>query len=313
MKLNNKGFAISIIIYSVGSLAVLTLILILAIDSGIRKNNTTIVDAIKEELNAASKRRWTFTYSGAPEVFTVPETGTYQLEVWGASGGNLGGTSGNGGYAKAKLALTYNSKLYVVVGSAGNHYDGGYNGGGNGGEATGTEGTQSGAGGGGATHIATESGTLESLRTKQSAILIVAGGGGGTGDSGIGGAGGGTIGADGYDTYNNAYNSLCGAGGTQSAAGCTISTTVGCGAFGLGGDMSLYDGGYGGAGGGGGYYGGGGSAREHAGGGGGSSYAASGLTDVQIISGDQSIPDYTGEGTMVGNNGNGYAVITKLS
>ena len=313
MKLNNRGFAISIIIYSVGSLAVLTLILILAIDSGIRKNNTTIVDAIKDELNAASKSRWTFTYSATPEAFTVPETGTYQLEVWGASGGSLGGTAGNGGYATAKLTLTYNSTIYVVVGSAGNSYNGGYNGGGNGGIATGSEGTQSGAGGGGATHIATATGTLETLRTQQSSILIVAGGGGGTGVEGIGGVGGGTTGGNGYDTYNDDYNDFCGAGGTQSTAGCTNSTTVGCGTFGRGGDMSLYSGGYGGAGGGGGYYGGGGSARSHAGGGGGSSYTASGVTDVQIISGDQSMPDYTGDGTMIGNSGNGYAVITKLS
>ena len=313
MKLNNKGFAISIIIYSVGSLAVLTLILILAIDSGIRKNNTTIVDAIKDELNSASKSRWTFTYSGIPEAFTVPETGTYQLEVWGASGGSLGGTAGNGGYATAKLTLTYNSTIYVVVGSAGNSYNGGYNGGGNGGESTGVEGSQSGAGGGGATHIATATGTLETLRTQQSSILIVAGGGGGTGVEGIGGVGGGTTGGNGYDTYNDDYNDFCGAGGTQSAAGCTNSTTVGCGTFGRGGDMSLYSGGYGGAGGGGGYYGGGGSARSHAGGGGGSSYTASGLTAVQFISGDQSMPDYTGDGTMIGNSGNGYAVITKLS
>ena len=313
MKLNNRGFAISIIIYSVGSLAVLTLILILAIDSGIRKNNTTIVDAIKDELNSASKSRWTFTYSGTPEAFTVPETGTYQLEVWGASGGTLGGTAGNGGYATAKLTLTYNSTIYVVVGSAGNSYNGGYNGGGNGGESTGVEGSQSGAGGGGATHIATATGTLETLRTQQSSILIVAGGGGGTGVEGIGGVGGGTTGGNGYDTYNDDYNDFCGAGGTQSAAGCTNSTTVGCGTFGRGGDMSLYSGGYGGAGGGGGYYGGGGSARSHAGGGGGSSYTASGVTAVQLISGDQSMPDYTSDGTMIGNSGNGYAVITKLS
>ena len=149
MKLNNKGFAISIIIYSVGSLAVLTLILILAIDSGIRKNNTAIVDAIKDELNSASKSRWTFTYSGTPEAFTVPSTGKYKLEVWGASGGTLGGTAGNGGYATGTVALTYNSKLYIVVGGTGEHYDGGYNGGGDGGIATGSEGTQSGAGGGG--------------------------------------------------------------------------------------------------------------------------------------------------------------------
>ena len=313
MKLNNKGFAISIIIYSVGSLAVLTLILILAIDSGIRKNNTAIVDAIKDELNAASKSRWTFTYSATPEAFTVPETGTYQLEVWGASGGSLGGAVGNGGYATAKLTLTYNSTIYVVVGSAGNSYNGGYNGGGNGGESTGVEGSQSGAGGGGATHIATATGTLETLRTQQSSILIVAGGGGGTGVEGIGGVGGGTTGGNGYDTYNDDYNNFCGAGGTQSAAGCTNSTTVGCGSFGKGGNMSLYWGGYGGAGGGGGYYGGGGSARQHAGAGGGSSYTASGITDVQIISGDQSMPDYTSDGTMIGNSGNGYAVITKLS
>lgn len=313
MKLNNRGFAISIIIYSVGSLAVLTLILILAIDSGIRKNNTAIVDAIKEELNASSKRRWTFSYSGVPQTFTVPSTGTYKLEVWGASGGTLGGNAGKGGYATGTLTLTYNSKLYIVIGSTGQGYDGGYNGGGNGGLSAGSEGSQSGAGGGGASHIATVSGTLNSLQTQRSAILVVAAGGGGTGNQGIGGAGGGTTGKDGYDTYNSTYNSLCGAGATQTSAGCSISTTAGCGSFGKGGNMSLYEGGYGGAGGGGGYYGGGGSAREHAGAGGGSSYAASGLTNVQLISGDQQVPDYDGKTTMLGNNGNGYAVITKLS
>ena len=147
----------------------------------------------------------------------------------------------------------------------------------------------------------------------------MAGGGGGSdnasscyencslGDDGSGGAGGGL-------TTEGAY--IDGILHTRYAAGQLPFTTknftgtlVDSSSLGIGENGSNTDTG----GGGGGYYGGGGSARSHAGGGGGSSYTASGVTDVQIISGDQSMPDYTSDGTMIGNSGNGYAVITKLS
>lgn len=312
MKLNNKGFAISIIIYSVGSLAVLTLILILAIDSGIRKNNTTIVDAIKDELNANSKTRWEFSYSGVTESFTAPVTGTYRIELWGAGGFSFGATAGKGSYAAATLTLSQGDTLYVTVGGKGNGEDGGFNGGGDG-NYTPLDGPTGnawqGGGGGGATHVARESGLLSELQFKKSSVLLVAAGGGGTGIGGTGGAGGSTESYNGTDS-TGAFTDSCGRGAGTVYGGCIASNSRDCGGFGYGG--SAYDG-TGGSGGGAGYYGGGPSGDTNSGAGGGLSFAASGLSDVSLLSGNALMGGFDGITDMFGNEGNGYAVITKLS
>lgn len=310
MKLNNRGFAISIIIYSVGSLAVLTLILILAIDSGIRKNNTAIVDAIKEELNAASKTRWTFSYAGVTESFTAPVTGTYQLELWGAGGYSYNDKAGKGSYAKATLTLTKGDKLYVTVGGKGNATEGGFNGGGDG-DYVPLEGPIAwyGGGGGGATHVAREPGILSDLEFKKSSVLLVAAGGGGSGTSGIGGAGGSTEAYDGAD-FNGLFTISCGRGANSVSAGCVGSNSRDCGGFGYGG--SAYSG-TGGSGGGAGYYGGGPSGDTNSGAGSGISFAASGLFEVSLLSGNSLMAGFNGITDMFGNEGNGFAIISRIS
>lgn len=50
-KLNNRGFAVTTVLYSIITLITLTLTLILAIMSGVKKNQDDLVDSVKDELN----------------------------------------------------------------------------------------------------------------------------------------------------------------------------------------------------------------------------------------------------------------------
>ena len=184
------------------------------------------------------QREWLFNYTGGEQTFTAPVNGTYKLEVWGAQGGNNGSEvtskfpytnnylGGYGGYAAGLMDINVGKMFYVNVGSQGESSSfknrkslGGYNGGGSGGIGTydywinyRKESNPIGsAGGGGATHIATESGLLSTLKKTQENILIVAGGGGGaTPAPVISGSGGGISGGNGY-VCNGSYI----LGGTQ--------------------------------------------------------------------------------------------------
>ena len=184
------------------------------------------------------QREWLFNYTGGEQTFTAPVNGKYKLEVWGAQGGNNGSEvtskfpytnnylGGYGGYAAGLMDINVGKMFYVNVGSQGESSSfknrkslGGYNGGGSGGIGTydywinhRKESNPIGsAGGGGATHIATASGLLSTLKKTQENILIVAGGGGGaTPAPVISGSGGGISGGNGY-ICNGSYI----LGGTQ--------------------------------------------------------------------------------------------------
>src|SRR5690606_17023907 len=79
-----------------------------------------------------------FNYTGGPQTYTAPTTGTYTFELWGAQGGNNGA---KGQYVKDTLDLTKGQTVYVYVGGQGKGTDlngssnsgdeGGWNGGGN--------------------------------------------------------------------------------------------------------------------------------------------------------------------------------------
>lgn len=233
-------------------------------------------------------------YTGNVQEITISETGTYLLEVWGASGGGndpssttLGSRGGRGGYSKGRINLTRGTKLYAYVGGKGVGSTGGFNGGGDGGPG--------GNGGGGATDIRLTGGVWNDPISLNSRI-IVAGGGGGADDTlatevaggendGSGGAGGGANGGMGYingilsptQTFlNNASPQAyvgCALGGNSTggngrqfgyAAPPTIVTDLG--------------------GGGGGYYGGNPSLHYNGGGGGGSGYVG-GVTSGEMQTG----------------------------
>ena len=135
---------------------------------------------------------WNYDYLGAEQMFIVPQTGTYQLETWGAQGGSYNEEyiGGYGGYSTGKINFTAGDILYINVGGQGTtglattnetYNRGGYNGGGNSGGYYAYGAIFWSSGGGGATHIANVSGLLSTLESKVNNIIIVSGGGGGNG------------------------------------------------------------------------------------------------------------------------------------
>ena len=170
----------------------------LVIDSG---NHITLAPTC----SYAVGKVWDFPYNGtngtngSEQTFVVPCDGTYKLEVWGAQGGNSYSCSatyndqcssnigGYGGYSSGNILLNNNIVLYNYIGGKANDVtssisgsQGGYNGGGSGKNGYSNYFGGS-AGGGGATHIAFDSGLLSTLAShaNDDRILIVAGGGGG--------------------------------------------------------------------------------------------------------------------------------------
>lgn len=264
----------------------------------------------------------TFAYTGTVQSFDIPDNvHELVLEVWGAQGGAStahGTVGGNGGYAKGVYSVPDDvHTLYINVGGKGNTGSYAVNGGWNGGGGVTNEYYYGGAGnhlgtGGGATDIATvySAVTLDDqyrfVRSQASyeSRLIVAAGGGGA-ENVNGGVGGGAQGGG--------VNP-----GTQSAAGANASWAEQW--------VNFYPAGFGygisvsgghtehamGACGGGGWYGGGcyddNTTDALIAGAGGSGYVGS-LASSILLAGDQEMPTPTGEGTMVGNSGNGYARI----
>lgn len=188
---------------------------------------------------ALAASSWTFNYTGNVQSWTCPVTGMYKLEAWGAQGGNSTGPQigytifgGQGGYASGVRQINKGETLYLAVGGQGDTVtnlvaggtrswlditgkSGGYNGGGRGGDGARFSGWNyfaPGAGGGGATHIATTNrGVLSNYSSCRNELLIVAGGGGGAGGWNGGGTGGGNEGQSVYNRNNSA------SGGTQSS------------------------------------------------------------------------------------------------
>jgi prepilin-type N-terminal cleavage/methylation domain-containing protein len=239
------------------------------------------------EYNYSDGIEYVFEYTGAEQVFVAPISGRYKLEVWGAQGGSTTYYRGGyGGYSSGVINLLSGDTLYINVGGQGSNgsvsakRNGGYNGGGYVPYSSDST-SRSVSGGGGATHIALESGLLSDLSGKTDKILIVAGGGGGgyahssSGYEGIGGDAGGASGVAG--SYNS--GGCPGTGGTQSSGGNGCGATASYGKFGLGGNVGSKA--HGSAGGGG-FYGGGASKGEigsngNSGGGGGSGYIGNSL------------------------------------
>lgn len=227
---------------------------------------------------------WNFEYLSREEVFKVPTSGTYKLEVWGAQGGDAINNyiGGYGAYSTGVINLEKDTNLYINVGTKGEsgclnaNCAGGYNGGGTGVQYPDNKNYI--AGGGGATSISLSTGLLTSSTMREN-LLIVAGGGAGAyyhtngADYSVnGGAGGGKQGADGFTV---GYGVDPAKGGTQSSGG-TGGYRGGNGLLGKGGTGQN-----GSSGGGGGYYGGGSAA--HAGSGGGSGYLNPTLTNKKMV------------------------------
>src|SRR5574344_670422 len=136
---------------------------------------------------------FTFDYTGAEQTFTPACDGYYKLEAWGAQGGSYNTTyhGGYGAYSIGNISLQKDVNVYINVGGTGSMISnnasqtvsiaGGYNGGGAGTNPwTSTLNQyQYNISGGGATHIALNSGELSSLTNNLNSIFMVASAGGG--------------------------------------------------------------------------------------------------------------------------------------
>ena len=204
------------------------------------KTSSNVIEGKVGKINYTTN----FSYTGECTTYIAKSDGYYNLEVWGAQGGNYNTTyvGGLGGYSKGIVHLTKGTTLYVCVGgqpqtvtTTKTAVPGGFNGGGNGFNRAYSGTYTYGQAGGGATDIRIGQNSLY-------ARVIVAGGGSGSNNRISGYAGGGTSGISGQSGY----------AGTQTSAGSG-------GSFGQGGSAttsgSNYK--YGASGGGGGFYGGG--------------------------------------------------------
>ncbi len=270
----------------------------------------------------------TFTYTGDYYSWTAPTTGTYDLKVWGAQGGNDAKNSsikgGRGGYAAGTVSLSAGTQLHIYVG----------------GQGSGCSSSSWGSsGGGGGTDIRLVSGATNDSASLLSRIIVAGGGGGRHGTNyenavSLGNDGGGstapTFTANGYTIT----------GATQTASGTSpYPSNVVAGSFGFA-SPSAYSntcsvGGWNGGargtdgwangGGGGGWYGGVTSWPTGSGGSGyvltssshkpasyspGSSYW---LTNTTLTAGNASMPDPSGVGTITGREGHGIATIKYLN
>lgn len=241
---------------------------------------------------------YVFDYKNGEQEFIAECDGTYKLETWGAQGGSVNSTyyGGYGAYSVGNINLEKNKTIYINVGGAGSSLKnlnasttqtvlGGYNGGGTSvgrwGNNDGWNTVQYNGSGGGATHIAADSGLLSSLNDNLDSIYIVSAGGGSATyfyrDSSqhcysVGGHGGGITGGK-YtiSSIGSLLNDYLGEEilPTQSAPGSSTygTLTFNSASFGMGGTNSFMGGGAG-------LYGG---SNSHVGGSGGSSYIGNSL------------------------------------
>lgn len=262
-RINNKGFAISTMLYGLLIMAILIILLLISIMSTNRRNNVNLVSQIEDELSRYSKSDVELSYKSASNVndpayngqeYIVPyqKAGWYRIELFGASGG--GDLGGRGAYTSGLIYLEENQHLYFYIGGTTSSGSGGYNGGGSSGSSK--------YGGGGSTDVRITSGGWNDGTSRNTRIMVAAGGGGAFGTTSAGGDGGTLIGFDGNNTGK-------GLKGKQTIGGKSGGSGSGLGEFGKGGS-SL------GGGGGSGYYGGssGAGTNNSPSGGGGSSYIA---------------------------------------
>lgn len=93
--------------------------------------NSNTSESDEKHIMTSGDEGWSFDYTGSIQTFVAPKTGIYQLESWGAQGGDatdgtLTARGGYGAYAVGEVFLTQGDTLYINVGG-----QDGYGGGGN--------------------------------------------------------------------------------------------------------------------------------------------------------------------------------------
>lgn len=170
-KLNNKGFAISSLLYGLLMVAFLVVSVLMSIMASNRKNTSSLIDKIDDELSRHSNTVTEFSPQPEAQEFIVPygKAGWYKIELWGAAGaGSIGDTNANrGSYTSGTVYLEENTHLYFYVGATGIAGGTTYN-----------QLNSSTAGGGGATDVRMVSGGAGYTDSaSMGSIIMLAGGG----------------------------------------------------------------------------------------------------------------------------------------
>ena len=124
-RLNNKGFAITTIVYGLAIMSTMILTLVMSLLATTRQDNNNLSKAIEDELNRFSKTSVIYEAADVGQEFIVPEgqSGWYRIELWGAQGG--GNNGGLGAYTSGKIKLIEGDVLYFEVGKQGTDTTGG--------------------------------------------------------------------------------------------------------------------------------------------------------------------------------------------
>lgn len=240
-----------------------------------------------------------YDYTGNYQTLTVPISGKYKVELWGA-----GPNPALGGYTRGTISLEQNEELSIVVGgNSSSPLIGGYNGGG----TSGIFREKYGHSGGGATDVRLKNpdNTWNNIISLRSRIMVAAGGCGGNGNTGSSkGTTGDAGGLIGYTTTPSGYAAQFANGGSQTSGGTsgkgvgssTTSESGSPGGFGYAGNGGKgYSDGQA-SGGGSGYYGGSGGVGAYNdgwGGGGGSSFISGHAGCIAIKSETDQTPKVT--------------------
>lgn len=153
-KLNNKGFAISTLIYGLAIMGIMIVAILMATMSQTRSNTRSLVKSIEEDLNRFSKTETSFkpinNSSITAQEYIVPTSGWYKIELWGAQGS---GNGGKGAYTGGIIELEEGETLYFYVGS------------------------KKSSGGGYASEVRVIGGGYDSITSYETRIMVAAGGG----------------------------------------------------------------------------------------------------------------------------------------
>lgn len=118
-KLNNKGFAITTIVYGLSILGIMLIAMLMSIMSVTRSNTKEMSQTIKDDLNNFSRSQVVFYSKEEPQEYKIPddESGWYKIELWGAQG-NIGDNYEGGAYTSGIIELKEGDTLYFKVGKS---------------------------------------------------------------------------------------------------------------------------------------------------------------------------------------------------
>ena len=118
MKLNNKGFAISTLIYGLSIMGIMLIAILMGVMAVNRSNNRVLSSEIEDDLNKFSETEKVISAGEGGQMYSVPkgEGGWYRIELWGADGGASGG---KGAYTTGLIELEAEDVLYFYVGKSG--------------------------------------------------------------------------------------------------------------------------------------------------------------------------------------------------